>query len=258
MRVKGERMGERMVFCPKCEQYKPESEFYTGYFSSCKECKIAYQRAQYAPVKDEVKRKRESVYDGNLKKCRTCGEYKPIDEYPPKPDNWDNLNHQCKECVNLQGRERYWGDIEAQRERGRAWGRNNREKVLTASRKWYMENRRRRLAADRKWRKNNPEKSRAIWHRYKARKQNAAGDFSDDQWKMVRDYYALKGKCPSCGQYDEMHMDHVIPLYRGGSNYISNIQPLCKSCNSSKGHNRFTDYRWDGGMFAALVQEAWG
>jgi len=49
-------------------------------------------------------------------------------------------------------------------------------------------------------------------------------------------------KCLSCGSKDNLTKDHVIPLSKGGSMGIENIQPLCRSCNSIKG-DKSTDYR---------------
>ena len=42
--------------------------------------------------------------------------------------------------------------------------------------------------------------------------------------------------CALCGATPEaLTIDHVVPLYRGGAHVAGNIQPLCRSCNGSKG-----------------------
>lgn len=48
--------------------------------------------------------------------------------------------------------------------------------------------------------------------------------------------------CLCCRKKRRLTPDHVIPLSKHGSNYISNIQPLCRPCNSKK-HDKTTDYR---------------
>lgn len=46
-----------------------------------------------------------------------------------------------------------------------------------------------------------------------------------------------KGKCYYCGKItppNELTMDHVVPLIRGGKSTKSNIVPCCKECNNKK------------------------
>ena len=50
--------------------------------------------------------------------------------------------------------------------------------------------------------------------------------------------------CLKCGSKKDITKDHVIPLIDGGRHHVSNLQPLCRSCNSSKGRNTI-DYRPD-------------
>lgn len=49
-------------------------------------------------------------------------------------------------------------------------------------------------------------------------------------------------KCLHCGKIKPLTADHVVPIAKGGTSNIGNIQPLCKACNSSKGTN-IVDYR---------------
>ncbi len=53
------------------------------------------------------------------------------------------------------------------------------------------------------------------------------------EYVFQRDQY----QCQSCGLTNEtktLNVDHIIPLAKGGSNDISNLQTLCSSCNQSK------------------------
>ena len=71
--------------------------------------------------------------------------------------------------------------------------------------------------------------------RHRARKKEASGSHTSSEWKGLKLRYEFT--CPGCHRSEpeiKLTEDHVIPLSRGGSDYITNIQPLCKSCNSKK------------------------
>lgn len=50
--------------------------------------------------------------------------------------------------------------------------------------------------------------------------------------------------CCSCGKTKGLEWDHIIPISRGGSHSIDNLQRLCSSCNNAK-HTKTIDYRSD-------------
>ena len=44
----------------------------------------------------------------------------------------------------------------------------------------------------------------------------------------------INTECSFCGSTEDLTVDHIIPVSRGGTNDLENLQPLCRSCNSYK------------------------
>lgn len=42
-------------------------------------------------------------------------------------------------------------------------------------------------------------------------------------------------RCKHCGATDNLTIDHITPVSKGGSDNPENLQTLCRSCNSKKG-----------------------
>lgn len=42
-------------------------------------------------------------------------------------------------------------------------------------------------------------------------------------------------ECVTCKARKDLSIDHIIPVARGGTNDLDNLQTMCRSCNSRKG-----------------------
>lgn len=212
-------------------------------------------------------------YEGHFamgRKCSQCGGSGPFSKSKYSPDGLYSI---CKPCQSAKRKDRWRNDPEY-RERVKAanekWRQNNREKHNARVRRWRRNNPEKHLESKRRWRKRYPDKAHAAdrrklkrrkqnnpegyrrerrmaMRRRRARKANAEGDFTAQQFRRLCDRY--DNQCLCCGRKDvELTADHVVPLSWGGSNDISNIQPLCRKCNARKGDRRDTDYRRKGGI----------
>ena len=57
--------------------------------------------------------------------------------------------------------------------------------------------------------------------------------FTLEEWERLLE--ACGRRCLACGSGEDLTVDHIVPLSLGGSNAITNIQPLCEECNGRKG-----------------------
>lgn len=75
----------------------------------------------------------------------------------------------------------------------------------------------------------------------RAKSQMIEGVFTAED--MREKFNEQGGKCFYCRtQLESYHIDHKIPLCRGGSNWPSNIVCACESCNLSKGRKTDCEY----------------
>lgn len=173
-----------------------------GASHKCKPCRKAYktQWARYAYERNPEKylRKQKTYRATNPERRRETQE---------------------KACAKFYGNPANKGKYV---ERQAAWRAANTERLTRGKAAWYA-----RLP---------PEKMREISrlknHVRRARKNSAEGRFTAKEWNAKKEEHG--GLCASCKQPRPLTIDHIVPISRGGSNWISNIQPLCRSCNSRK------------------------
>jgi 5-methylcytosine-specific restriction endonuclease McrA len=139
--------------------------------------------------------------------------------------------------------------IEIRRERGSRRGNrsqegtiyyaHNRDRVLASQKQKYENNteyRQQRVQSAIQWQKDNPDKVALRSIRRKMRKLNA---FIEDVDRNTL-YEMYGGCCGICKEFIDLtqtgfHVDHVIPLSKGGMHGYINTQPAHPKCNLRKG-----------------------
>lgn len=106
---------------------------------------------------------------------------------------------------------------------------------------WYEANLEKAHASQKAWKRNNKEKVLCTNRNRWALKKGAEGRHSEqDIENILKEQNYL---CNGCSVFlESYHVDHMIPLSRGGSNWPSNLQCLCSYCNCSKNNKTMDEW----------------
>ena len=198
--------------------------------------------------------------------CTKCHMEKELTEFYKNKAGKYGVKATCKSCDKLYCQE----NAEYIAERTKQYCNDNREYISKRMKKWkednqeylaiYMQQWRKDNAVDHKkydkqYREENKEQIamrmkqwaqtpkgkaaiKAAKHNRRAAKLSAKGNHTSAE--ILGLFELQSGVCPYCKvklhktKRNSFHVDHILPLSKGGSNDISNIQLLCPKCNMSK------------------------
>lgn len=144
---------------------------------------------------------------------------------------------ECRKCAQNRDRERHQRDPERTKKRVKKWRLNNKDQYQGHARKWQ---------------KANPLQCAMIVARRRARKASAKGSHSAEEVQNL--LKAQMNSCCGCGvsfDFVPFTQDHITPLFKGGTDFIENIQLMCQPCNDSKGTKPMGEWfpPWDINQF---------
>ena len=115
-------------------------------------------------------------------------------------------------------------------------------KLQKTRRKYYYKNKEHLIKYIKQWKKENYERVKLHGRTRESRLRASIGSFNIREWLDLCNKY--NNKCVCCNKKRKLTVDHVVPISKGGTSFISNIQPLCGKCNNRK-RNKIKDYRND-------------
>lgn len=231
--------------CTSCHQSKPLDAFYRharalfGRASRCKDCSRAYERSAEGKA---ARHRYETSAKGRAKGAR----YRGTGKARAAQSAWKRTE---------------MGRASRLRDRQSEWNKKAQKKYKASHPEVYAAIAKRHLATERgrariaRYRESGVRLE--IQRRYKrsakgklnsakdqsirrARRNEAGGSYTVAEWLSLCEAYG--NACLGCEASGPLEPDHVVPIARGGSSHISNIQPLCRRCNQRKG-TKSTDYR---------------
>lgn len=151
-----------------------------------------------------------------VKYCPKCDDSKDVEEFGKNRSNKDGLADYCRICHRANSTKTRLKD-------GKKF-----KQILAKSRAKHREQ---RLLDTNEWRKKNPDKVASHNETRRSLKKNAYSTLTSSEWREILEDFNYQ--CVYCPAPYE-HMDHFIPLSKGGTHTADNVVPACAPCNYRK------------------------
>lgn len=153
------------------------------------------------------------------------------------------LHCYCKPCRRAMARAYKKRNRPAMKASLQKWQHEHSERTKELRRNHYLANTEKEKQRSKLWRQQHPVLRRAYQRMRYVKTQGHR--LTDEEWSEVLQAYGTR--CLRCGTENDITVDHIIPVSKGGQDIKENVQPLCRACNTKKKQQN-TDYRPDKGV----------
>lgn len=209
-------------YCEHCLNSRHEANARYNKFHREENYERTYDWVKRNPKKrnEQIKRHRHKHKDHYLATSRA---YKQTSKYKAQQAEYRAKN---KERINKISSE---------------WQKNNKERRRINFKNWLIKNPGKQSEYVKEYHKRHPEQVTKSSRARRKLFETIEGTFNLLEWTNLCNKF--QNTCLWCGATGiKLTIDHVVPVSKGGTNYISNIQPLCSRCNSRK-NNKIIDFR---------------
>ena len=219
---------------------RKEEYFKNGNYFECNGCYDGIEIKACSRCKKEYYatsinfRKRPKLKCGFESACRNC-------EREYNKNNYNKDYHKEYRENNKEKIREYKKEYELKTQCSKLWKENNRECVKEYNkeyRKTYTEEQKEHIREYKKeyyQTKNGKERARIATEKRRAKKRGNGGSYTKEQWEECLKFF--KYSCAYTGEdlsNGNLHVDHIVPLQKGGTNYIHNLCPSVSYANLSK------------------------
>jgi len=229
-----------MKCCRRCGVEKPHDAFQKdrrasdGLFSSCRMCQSEAKKQKYHADREKAREKNRLYYERNKETILASNAKSRVKHAESVAERKRKAYERDREKPEFIAKQKeYIGSNKAQKkEYDREYRRRNEERLKIIKAKYVAE---------------NQELIKEIKTAYKVRRR--ATERSGDSTRTILEWrQAQVKKCKWCEVDCEIgyHVDHIVPLSKGGTHTVGNLCIACPTCNLRKNAmmpDEFIEYR---------------
>lgn len=185
--------------------------------------------------------KYKTIMGVKYKRCSTCHEFVPVENFSSRKASADGLAYSCKPCERKTAQKSYTS--KKQKNKAKERYQSNKDEINEKAKKRYQENKDKILEKQAAWRQS--KQGRKLVNAASARRrvrmieQTPGGRDYTREEIIKRDSVNGVCICQICGQpitdlEKDLQIDHIISVFDGGADKKDNVRCTHKLCNLTR------------------------